>query len=912
MARAPHARITRWLGTSLVGLLLAATPAWAQNWNAPVDYDAIIAAEGYLRPPPAIEQAVLAPRHLQVSLTNLNEPASSHFLNLRSQGMQRIADLGKPHHDLAGWLIDFGANRSRALTTTTTTGVELISWSNGRTVNVQVPANAKVTGARWSPDGTQVAYFVHSDTETHIHVADVRNGSARQVTPRAVLATHVTSFSWTTDGEHIVTVLVPANRGPAPVNGVSETPKVRVAQDGQNRLRTYFSLLESPHDMQLLEYYSTGQLARVNVRTRRAQEIGRPTMIQSLDASPDGRFFRVTQLRKPFSYIVPISNFAGVEEIWDENGRALTELSSRALREGISAPGGGGGGAQSGEAPRRALTWRPDGPGLVYLQREPAPARPAGQAGGAAQQAQAGGGQQAQGGQAQAARKDRVVHWLPPFTEESAQIVFENDNEIGSIRYSADGRTLFLSETVRNQSHVFAVSLDDPTQRWTITRSGTAQGGGQGAQAQQPAAEPPADDAPRGTLMSMRAPSGMNVVRTSPDGRYVYLSGTTRESSESTDDPDNPADDAAEAPRPFIDRFDYRSGELTRIYEGDPSYTESIQAVLDADVSQIVVSRQRSDMVPQSFHVNVATGQTRQLTQNPDYTPDALKGMQTRTLFATRADGLRVRVRVRLPAEFRDGDRLPAMFWFYPREFSSPEAYERTTRTGNNDNPSGPGRYPTVGAGSIQMLTMLGYAVVEPDAPIIGSEGRMNDNYVHDLRNNLAAVIDLLDSEGIIDRNRLGIGGHSYGGFSTGNAMVHTPFFKAGISGAANYNRTLTPLGFQSERRDLWAGRETYLEMSSFLYADRLTGALLMYHGMQDSNVGTHPVNSERMFHALNGLGKTTALYMYPYEAHGQSAMETRLDMWARWVAWLDKYVKYLGEPPRAIAEEVVTNGAGR
>jgi dipeptidyl aminopeptidase/acylaminoacyl peptidase len=908
MARAPHARIPGWLGTPLLGLLLAVAPAMAQNWNAPVDYDAIIAAEGYLRPPPVIEQAVLAPRHLQVSLTNLNEPASTHFLNLRSQGMQRLADLGKPHYDLAGWLIDFGANRSRGLTTTSTTGLELISWSNGRTVNVQVPANARVSGARWSPDGTQVAYFVHSDTDTHIHVADTRDGRSRQVTPRPVLATHVTSFAWTTDGEHVVTVLVPSNRGPAPVNGVAETPKVRVAQEGQNRLRTYFSLLESPHEMKLLEYYSTGQLARVNVRTRRAQEIGRPAMIQSLDPSPDGRYFRVTQLQQPFSYIVPIGNFAGVEEIWDENGRVLTQLSARALREGISGQGGGGG-AQAAEAPRRAMTWLPDGTGLGYLQREPAPPRPAGQAQPAAgQQAQPAGGQQA--------RKDRVVHWLPPFTEESAQIVFENDTEIGSVRYSADGRTLFLSETVRNQAHVFAVSLADPTQRWTITRS-APQGGGQGGQGgqQQPAAQAqPSADAPRGTLMTTRAASGMSVVRTSSDGRYVYLTGTARESSESTDDPDNPSDDAAEAPRPFIDRLDYRTGELTRIYEGDASYTESIQAVLDADVSRLVVSRQRSNMVPQSFFVNVATGETRQLTQNPDFTPDGIKGMQTRTLFATRADGLSVRVRVRLPAGFRDGDRLPAMFWFYPREFSSPEAYERTTRTGNNDNPTGPGRYPSVGAGSIQLLTLLGYAVVEPDAPIIGAEGRMNDSYVHDLRNNLAAVIDLLDAEGIIDRNRLGIGGHSYGGFSTGNAMVHTPFFKAGISGAANYNRTLTPLGFQSERRDLWAGRETYLEMSSFLYADRLTGALLMYHGMQDSNVGTHPVNSERMFHALNGLGKTTALYMYPYEAHGQSAMETRLDMWARWVAWLDKYVKYHGKPPGVVADDVVTpaNGGGR
>ena len=167
----------------------------------------------------------------------------------------------------------------------------------------------------------------------------------------------------------------------------------------------------------------------------------------------------------------------------------------------------------------------------------------------------------------------------------------------------------------------------------------------------------------------------------------------------------------------------------------------------------------------------------------------------------------------------------------------------------------------------------------------------MNDNYVHDLRNNLAAVIDELDRRGIIDRSRLGIGGHSYGAFGTANAMVHTPFFKAGIAGHGNYNRTLTPLHFQSERRTLWEARETYIGMSPFLHANNLTGALLLYHGLHDQNVGTDPIHSPKLFHALNGLDKEAAMYLYPLEQHGPAARETLLDLWARWTAWLDKHL---------------------
>ncbi|CAN5911378.1 hypothetical protein BH11GEM2_BH11GEM2_03180 [soil metagenome] len=178
-------------------------------------------------------------------------------------------------------------------------------------------------------------------------------------------------------------------------------------------------------------------------------------------------------------------------------------------------------------------------------------------------------------------------------------------------------------------------------------------------------------------------------------------------------------------------------------------------------------------------------------------------------------------------------------------------------------------KFPTAAPRSMEIMATQGYVVVQPDIPIFGTAGRLNDNYVTDLRNGLTAVIDELDKRGIIDRGRLGIGGHSYGAFSTVNAMVNLPFFKAGIAGDGNYNRTLTPNGFQSERRDLWEARETYLAMSPFLYADRLQGALLMYHSLEDQNTGTDPSNSVRLFHALQGMGKQASLYMYPYEDHG-------------------------------------------
>jgi dipeptidyl aminopeptidase/acylaminoacyl peptidase len=212
----------------------------------------------------------------------------------------------------------------------------------------------------------------------------------------------------------------------------------------------------------------------------------------------------------------------------------------------------------------------------------------------------------------------------------------------------------------------------------------------------------------------------------------------------------------------------------------------------------------------------------------------------------------------------------------------------------------------------MSLMTLLGYVLVEPDAPIFGEQGRMNDNYVPDLRNSLWAVVDALDKRLIIDRDRLAIGGHSYGAFGTANALAHTPFFKAGIAGDGNYNRTLTPMAFQSERRYIWDARETYIAMSPLLWANQINGALLMYHGMDDNNSGTFPIHSPRLFAALDGLGKPVSLYQYPYEGHGPRGRETILDLWARWTAWLDLHVKGIKGEDAVTGRPNVGNGEGR
>jgi dipeptidyl aminopeptidase/acylaminoacyl peptidase len=850
-------------------LLIACLPVTAVAQTNGSSPDQILASEDYLRPPGEIERLVNAPRHLNVELSN-QSPTRRHFLEQLSNGMPTVKEFGKPWYNLGGLQIDWRANRARTLTTRSGTGYQIIDATTGRATNVEAPAGASVSGAQWSPDGAQLAFVANFDDASHIYVADVASGRSRRITTAPILATFVTQPAWTANGSQIVTVLIPANRGVEPkAPAIAEGPKVRMTKEGvRHRTRTYADLLEWPHERDLVEYYTTGQLATIDVRSRAVRRIGAPAMIQRVDPAPSGSWFRVTLMQKPFSHVVPVSSFGTVEQIWDASGRSVAELSRRPLPEGESDDDDDTPGGASSDTTRRNIEWMPTGDAIYYLQMDAAPAR---------------GPEQEEGGTQQRQRaRDRLYIWTAPFTAETRRSVLDNANRMSQVAFSADAKTVFVAETASGAAHVFAVDLTDTAKRHTITRvrgltpslglGGGGFGGGGGGRPN--AADSVTFYENPGTLVSERAGNGTPYILTTADGRFAYLKGTQYYRTY-----------ADSAPQPFLDRVEIRTGQKTRLFTSARDQYEAVIAPLDPNFSMAVISRESPTDPTDYFRRDMTSGAVTPLTNNKDYTPEITSAPKQR-IPVTRADGYRFWVNVTLPNGWQPGTRLPGLFWFYPREYTDQAGYDRTLRTFNRN------QFRDFGPRSMVYFVTQGYAVIEPDAPIFGESGRMNDNYIPDLRNNLAAVIDELDRRGIIDRQRLALGGHSYGAFSTVNAMVSTPFFKAGIAGDGNYNRTLTPNAFQSERRVLWDARETYLSMSPFLYADRLTGALLMYHNLEDQNVGTDPINSIRLFHALQGMGKTAALYMHPYEDHGQATRETNLDLWARWVAWLDKYVK--------------------
>jgi len=876
----------------LFAVAMLGRPVRAQDTTAAHSDSAVLASESYLRPPDRIAKLVQAPWWKNTTLADPS-PDRTHFVRLESEGMPSLASFARPHLNLGGLQIDPAANRARALTTRAATGLELVGI-DGRGVQVKLPAGTTVSDPAWSPDGSRIAFLVHSDRATHVYVADVASGRSREVSRTPVLATLTTSLEWLPDGSGLVTVLVPADRGAPPADPkVATGPEVRLSQPGDNQMWTYPTLLQTPHDKALLAYYTTGQLAVLGVDGRSERRIGAPAMIKSFDAGMDGTYFLVTVMTRPFSYLVPVGQFGQKQEIWDASGKVLATLTTTPLDTGIK--------PDSATRARREMeprdpTWRPDGAGLSFL--ELAPRKAEADSGGARSGVGAGaGGDSGSDGEAnpRGRRGDRVMLWAPPFDSASLHPVYEAHARMTDVNYTSSPDLVLVTEGSTRQGRprfapdegegrggkVYAVYLSRPDTTYPI-------------------ATYRADDfyGHPGTLLTRGAPPRLGgfyapresahqpiLAQLSSDGGSVFLQGTLYSKK--------PLEDG---PQEFIDRVEIETGKKTRVYEGEAGDTyENVVAALDDDATRLVVSRQSATTVPDFYLRDVGSGNLTALTHNTDYAPE-ITHAPTRVLTVKRLDGIEVQIKVTFPPGYHGETRLPALLWFYPMEYTDQEHYDESNRDYNKN------AFPRLGVRSMVYFVELGYAVVEPDAPIIGDAGEMNDHYVNDLRNDLAAVVDELDRDGDIDRQRLAVGGHSYGAFSTANALVHTPFFKAGIAGDGNYNRTLTPFRFQTERRNLWEDFDLYHAMSPLFFADQLNGALLMYHGLADQNPGTFPIHSKRMFDALNYLGKTAALYYYPYENHGPATESTILDLWSRWTAWLDLYVKHARvEPARKV-----------
>jgi dipeptidyl aminopeptidase/acylaminoacyl peptidase len=341
---------------------------------------------------------------------------------------------------------------------------------------------------------------------------------------------------------------------------------------------------------------------------------------------------------------------------------------------------------------------------------------------------------------------------------------------------------------------------------------------------------------------------------------------------------------------PFLDKMDMESGKTERLYQS--KYTDKVESLRDYDpkTNQLMVRIESPTEYPNYFFRNSKSGKVTQLTdfENPFA---ALGKVHKEVISYEREDGLELSGTLYLPVGYDKAkkEKKPMILWAYPREYKDKASASQTTANPNKFI------YPYYGS-PIYWVTR-GYVVLDGAAfPIVGEgDTEPNDSFREQLVSNAKAAIDAVDKLGYVDRERVAVGGHSYGAFMVANLLSHSNLFAAGIARSGAYNRTLTPFGFQSEQRSYWEAPNVYNTMSPFMHAEKMKTPLLLVHGEADNNSGTYPLQSERYFNALKGLGATVRLVMLPKESHGYRAKESILHLLWEQDQWMERWVKNKG-----------------
>jgi dipeptidyl aminopeptidase/acylaminoacyl peptidase len=372
-----------------------------------------------------------------------------------------------------------------------------------------------------------------------------------------------------------------------------------------------------------------------------------------------------------------------------------------------------------------------------------------------------------------------------------------------------------------------------------------------------------------GVPMMRLNPDGTRTIR--QDGSAIFLRGEGA---------------TPEGERPFLDRRDLRTGTTTRLLQSPADAHEAALCFVAGRTDEAVIWHE-STAEPPNLWVVALTGDAtpRQLTSWPDPHP-WLTGMRKQLVSTDRGDGVQLSGLLHTPPGYdpdSDGP-LPLVIWAYPHDFGSAGTAGQIRGSST--------RFTRLTASDPAWFVLRGYAVLaNATMPVIGDPETKNDTYIEQITAAATAHIKGMTAAGVADPARVAVGGHSYGAFMTANLLAHTDLFATGIARSGAYNRTLTPFGFQTERRSYWEVPEIYDRVSPFRYADQITAPILLLHGADDANSGTFPVQSERLFQAIGGNGGTAKLVILPLESHGYLARESVLHVLAEQFSWLDRWL---------------------
>jgi dipeptidyl aminopeptidase/acylaminoacyl peptidase len=797
------------------------------------------AQQPYQHPPREIADVLDAPAPPLPSVS----PAGNAMILSTPVKYRPISDLAEPMAPAAGTRINPRNNGQHLFPYYV--ALKLQQLPDGPEVALALPAGARVSEPRWNATGSMFAFSNTMPTTVELWVGDVATAKIRRIDGVRVNPVLGYSINWMPDQKTLLVKTVPSERGAPPAEiTVPAGPRVEDSSGVKSASSTYEAaeLLKTPHDQDVFEYYATSQVTVVDPLSGKVTPIGGPAVLAKLLASPSGQYLLVERVERPYSAVRTFPRFPTQVEVWDMSGKKVETLASQPLAEQVPIDG-----VRVGP---RDHDWRPTAPATVVWEE---------------------------------ALDDGDTYKKVPFHDRvmlkpiggAAVELMRTEQRFDDLSWIDRGGLAFLTEADYDKRW-FKTYLVDADDRSVAPRLVWSLGFDDGYQ------NP-------GNPVYRRLPNGARAVREFKGA--VFMSGQGA----------SPTGD-----RPFLDRLDLRTLKSERLFRSSPDTLESFVALLDP-ATMTFLTRRESPADPPNVYLRTlgaalpagtAAGEakfrstSRQLTHFVDPTTQ-LRQISKRLVTYQRPDGVKLSFTLYLPPGYQAGTRLPTIVWAYPLDYTDPSAAGQVAGSTQ--------KFTSIAGASPIFLALEGYAVLDNTAmPVVGPTETAYDTFIDQIVANAKAAIDKAVELGVTDRDRVGVMGHSHGALMTANLLAWSDLFRAGVARSGAYNHTLRPFGFQNERRTLYRATDTYLKLSPLLHADRINEPLLIIHGERDNNPGTVPLQSEKLFDAIRGVGGTVRLVMLPLEPHGYLARESVEHTLYETVTWFDRYVK--NAPPRAAA----------
>ncbi len=747
---------------------------------------------------------------------------------LYRDAFKSIAELSEPELRLAGLRINPRTNIGSRTNYFKNIKVKQAKDADATQVS-GLPENPRLSNFSVSPNEKMIACLNTTAEGAEVWIVDIANATAKKLTGANVNANLRSAITWFADNNAMLVKMLPASRQEL-INTAEAIPEGPTisTSDGQKAQNRTYQDL-------LKNPNDEANFEQLAVSEIKKVTIGGSIMdflpagmYRSIEFSPNGNYLLVSRIERPFSYIVPYYRFPFKEIVYDKNGKELTVFNDVPLNE-VQPKG-----FMATRKGKRNTSWRADKPATLYWAEALDEGDP----------------------ENKVPFRDAVYQVEAPFNGKPGLLLktvqrfsgIDWGNESVAIAYD------YWWDTRNTKTYIFDPS-DNNTQPKVISDRNY----------QDRYSDP-------GEFVTRRNEYGRYVLDMNKGLAYLMGDGYTEKGQ-----------------FPFIDSYNLESGKTSRIYQSN--YTnklENLNSAINMKEGKILVRIESKSEYPNYYFRNIYKKDKLTPVTSFENPYRSIANVHKEVISYKRDDGLDLEGTLYLPVGYNKDskDKMPMILWAYPREYKDKSSASQSTTNPNEFI------YPYWGS-PIYWVTQ-GYVVLDDAAfPIVGEgDEEPNDTFRTQLVGNAKAAIDAVDKLGYIDRNRVAVGGHSYGAFMVANLLSHSNLFAAGIARSGAYNRTLTPFGFQSEQRSYWDSPETYYTMSPFMHADKMKTPLLLVHGEADNNSGTYPLQSERYFNALKGLGAPARLVMLPKESHGYRAKESILHLLWEQDVWLDEHVK--------------------